>query len=124
MYLSLILQKYKLSRFLRPALNIPANRRNHVKKLEALCFEDQLTGMGNRHAMNEYIAAMEPEKSIGILFCDVMGLKKVSISSLLSGRQTSPMAILAFCFRMSILTCSVFSNSSFSPIPVHKARNS
>ncbi len=56
------------------------HRRNHVKKLEALCFEDQLTGMGNRHAMNEYIAAMTPEKSIGILYCDVMGLKKANDS--------------------------------------------
>lgn len=54
------------------------HRRNHVKKLEALCFEDQLTGMGNRHAMNEYIASIPPEKSIGILFCDVMGLKRAN----------------------------------------------
>ncbi len=54
------------------------HRRNHVKKLEALCFQDQLTGIGNRHAMNEYISSLQPERSVGILFCDVMGLKKAN----------------------------------------------
>lgn len=52
--------------------------RNHIRKLEELCFQDQLTGIGNRHAMNEYIAVMPYEKSIGILFYDVMGLKKTN----------------------------------------------
>ncbi len=54
------------------------HRRNHVKKLEDLCFLDQLTGIGNRHAMNKYVAVLEPEKSIGILFCDVTGLKRAN----------------------------------------------
>lgn len=54
------------------------HRRNHVRRLEELCFQDQLTGIGNRHAMNEYVGAMQPGKSIGILYCDVMGLKRVN----------------------------------------------
>ena len=54
------------------------NRRKHVHRLEELCFQDQLTGIGNRHAMNEYIGMMQPGKSIGILYCDVMGLKRVN----------------------------------------------
>lgn len=54
------------------------HRRNHMRRLEELCFQDQLTGIGNRHAMNEYVGAMKPGKSIGILYCDVMGLKKVN----------------------------------------------
>lgn len=54
------------------------NRRNHVRRLEELCFQDQLTGIGNRHAMNEYIGAMQHGKSIGVLYCDVMGLKRVN----------------------------------------------
>lgn len=51
-------------------------RRNLVRRLEELCFLDQLTGIGNRHAMNEAVSKVAPEKSIGILYCDVMGLKK------------------------------------------------
>ena len=54
------------------------HRRNHVRRLEELCFQDQLTGIGNRHAMNECISAMKPEKSLGVLYCDVMGLKRVN----------------------------------------------
>lgn len=54
------------------------HRRDHVRKLEALCFQDQLTGIGNRHAMNEYITTMQSEQSVGVLFCDVMGLKKAN----------------------------------------------
>lgn len=54
------------------------HRRNHVRRLEELCFEDQLTGIGNRHAVHEYFATMSQDNSIGILYCDVMGLKKMN----------------------------------------------
>lgn len=54
------------------------HRRNHVRKLEAVCFLDQLTGLNNRHAMNKYTTTLQPDKSIGILFCDVTGLKKTN----------------------------------------------
>ncbi|MCM1126951.1 MAG: sensor domain-containing diguanylate cyclase [Lachnospiraceae bacterium] len=54
------------------------HRRDHVRKLEELCFQDQLTGIGNRHAMNEYITVMRPEQSVGVLFGDVMGLKRAN----------------------------------------------
>lgn len=54
------------------------HRRDHVRKLEALCFQDQLTGIGNRHAMNEYITKMQPNQNVGVLFCDVMGLKRAN----------------------------------------------
>lgn len=53
-------------------------RRNLVRRLEEMCFQDQLTGVGNRHAMHEYIAALHPGRSIGILYCDVMGLKRAN----------------------------------------------
>lgn len=56
------------------------HRRNHVRRLEELCFEDQLTGIGNRHAVHDYFATMKPQDSIGILYCDVMGLKKMNDS--------------------------------------------
>lgn len=54
------------------------HRRNHVRRLEELCFQDQLTGLGNRHAMNEYIAGMASSQSVGVLYCDVMGLKRTN----------------------------------------------
>lgn len=54
------------------------HRRNHVRRLEELCFQDQLTGLGNRHAMNDYITGMIPEQSVGVLYCDVMGLKRTN----------------------------------------------
>lgn len=54
------------------------HRRNHVRRLEELCFQDQLTGLGNRHAMNDYIKSMESRQSVGVLYCDVMGLKRTN----------------------------------------------
>lgn len=53
-------------------------RRNLVRSLEQMSYYDQLTEIGNRHAMHEYIATLEKEESVGILYCDVMGLKKIN----------------------------------------------
>jgi diguanylate cyclase (GGDEF)-like protein len=52
--------------------------RNLIKKLENMSFYDQLTGFGNRHAMDKYVAEADPDESIGIIYCDVMGLKTVN----------------------------------------------
>lgn len=54
------------------------HRRNHVRRLEDVCFLDQLTGISNRHAMNKYVTTLEPQNSIGVLFCDVTGLKRTN----------------------------------------------
>ena len=51
-------------------------RRNLVRRLEEMCYLDQLTGIGNRHAMDDAASKADPEKSLGILYCDVMGLKR------------------------------------------------
>jgi diguanylate cyclase (GGDEF)-like protein len=53
-------------------------RRNLFNRLQKLSYCDQLTGLGNRYAMDDYIAAMVPEDSLGIVYCDVTGLKKVN----------------------------------------------
>ncbi len=55
-------------------------RRNLVVKLEKLSFYDQLTGALNRHGMNEFVANVDHQASIGIVYCDVMGLKRVNDS--------------------------------------------
>lgn len=52
--------------------------RNHVRRLEELCFQDQLTGLGNRHAMDDHVRNMIEGQSVGVLYCDVMGLKRTN----------------------------------------------
>lgn len=53
-------------------------RRDLVQRLENLSYYDQLTGALNRHGMNEMVANMDHEAPIGIVYADVMGLKKVN----------------------------------------------
>lgn len=53
-------------------------RRNLVRELQRLSYSDQLTGIGNRHAMKEYVRHLQFGESIGVVFCDVTGLKKVN----------------------------------------------
>ena len=56
----------------------PLKRRELVKRLENLSYYDQLTGAKNRHAMEEYIENVSANKSIGVVYGDVMGLKKLN----------------------------------------------
>ena len=49
-------------------------RRNLVRELEKMSYSDQLTKIGNRRAMDEYIEHIQQER-IGIVFCDMTGLK-------------------------------------------------
>ena len=53
-------------------------RRNLLKRLEAMSYRDQLTDIGNRHAMNDYLVKINREDSLGIVYCDVTGLKRVN----------------------------------------------
>lgn len=53
-------------------------RRNLLKELRDMSYSDQLTGIGNRHALYEYIAVLPHEQSIGIVYCDITGLKRVN----------------------------------------------
>ena len=53
-------------------------RRNLVKQLQDLSYHDQLTRLGNRHALDEYIAGIGREENIGIVYCDITGLKKMN----------------------------------------------
>ncbi len=53
-------------------------RRNLVERLEKLSYYDPLTGALNRHGMNEFIANVDSQNSIGLIYCDVMGLKRVN----------------------------------------------
>lgn len=53
-------------------------RRDLVRRLETLSYYDQLTGALNRHGMNEFVANVDHQASIGIIYCDVMGLKNIN----------------------------------------------
>jgi diguanylate cyclase (GGDEF)-like protein len=47
-------------------------------KMQRLSLFDQLTGLGNRHAVDVFMENLDTNKSIGIIYCDVMGLKLVN----------------------------------------------
>jgi diguanylate cyclase (GGDEF)-like protein len=53
-------------------------RRDMYKRLEKLSYYDRLTGLGNRHAMDTYISRINENDSISIVYCDLMGLKRVN----------------------------------------------
>ena len=50
-------------------------RRNLMRRLEALSYKDALTQLGNRFAMNNYVQQINKQHSIGIVYCDITGLK-------------------------------------------------
>ena len=55
-------------------------RRNLVKQLQELSFSDRLTGLGNRHAMEDFVEKMGHSDRIGVVFCDITGLKRLNDS--------------------------------------------
>jgi diguanylate cyclase (GGDEF)-like protein len=55
-------------------------RRNLFRDLTRLSFHDQLTGIGNRYAMNDFVEHIRRTDSIGVISCDVTGLKRINDS--------------------------------------------
>ncbi|MDE6639696.1 MAG: diguanylate cyclase [Acetatifactor sp.] len=53
-------------------------RRNLLRQLKEMSYCDQLTQIGNRHAMSKYINNLQNERSLGIVYCDVTGLKQTN----------------------------------------------
>ena len=53
-------------------------RRNLVRRLEIMSYTDPLTGFGNRYAMVKYVSGILPQTKIGVVYCDVTGLKRVN----------------------------------------------
>ena len=53
-------------------------RRNLVRELEQMSYSDQLTKLGNRFAMERYVAEVPRGASFGVVYCDITGLKKVN----------------------------------------------
>lgn len=68
--------------------------RNLFRNLQRMSYLDQLTQIGNRYAMVKYIEAMRPEESVGIVYGDITGLKRVNDSK---GHTAGDQLILASC---------------------------
>ncbi|MBE5882575.1 MAG: GGDEF domain-containing protein [Lachnospiraceae bacterium] len=49
-----------------------------MQQLEKLSFEDSLSGVQNRHALNDYIEYSKKISNVGVVYCDVLGLKKIN----------------------------------------------
>lgn len=69
-------------------------RRDLVKRLENMSMRDQMTQVGNRHAMHEYQKTIRKGESVGIIYFDVMGLKKVNDTQ---GHQAGDQLLLRAC---------------------------
>lgn len=52
--------------------------RNLVRNLQRMSYLDQLTQIGNRYAMEAYTKNMCPKESMGIVYGDITGLKRVN----------------------------------------------
>ncbi len=46
--------------------------------VKTMSLTDRLTNVGNRHAVYEYAQALETSQSLGVVYCDVTGLKRVN----------------------------------------------
>lgn len=53
-------------------------RRDMMNQLREMSLSDQLTKLGNRHAMEEYIDNIQGNCGIGIVYCDITGLKRTN----------------------------------------------
>lgn len=68
--------------------------RNLVRNLQRMSYLDQLTQVGNRYAMVKYTEAMRPGESVGIVYGDITGLKRVNDSK---GHAEGDQLILSCC---------------------------
>ena len=69
-------------------------RRNLIRQLRRMSYSDQLTGIGNRHAMNEYISQIRHNESLGVVYCDITGLKHLNDTE---GHDAGDQLILRSC---------------------------
>lgn len=53
-------------------------RRELYRQLKEMSQYDCLTGLGNRYAMNEYVEHLKDGQDMGIIYCDMTGLKKIN----------------------------------------------
>ncbi len=68
--------------------------RNLVRNLQRMSYLDQLTQIGNRYAMVKYTENMRSEESVGIVYGDITGLKRVNDAE---GHEAGDRLILSAC---------------------------
>jgi diguanylate cyclase (GGDEF)-like protein len=51
-----------------------------VRELEVMSYSDPLTTLGNRYAMERYIEQVDHTEPIGVVYCDITGLKRINDS--------------------------------------------
>ncbi len=71
--------------------------RNLVRNLQRMSYLDQLTQIGNRYAMVKYTEDMRAKESVGIVYGDITGLKRVND---LEGHTAGDQLILSSCVCM------------------------
>lgn len=69
-------------------------RRDLVTQLQNMSYCDQLTGFGNRFAMDRYVAKMNSEECVGAVYCDITGLKEVNDTE---GHEAGDKLIIRAC---------------------------
>ena len=69
-------------------------RRNLLRELRNMSYCDQLTGIGNRHALYEFMENMEEAESMGVVYCDITGLKHVNDTQ---GHESGDKLIIRAC---------------------------
>lgn len=65
-----------------------------MRQLHELGYQDSFTKFGNRLAFNEYLSTVDPSVSLGILYCDVTGLKAANDNF---GHEAGDRLILTAC---------------------------
>lgn len=68
--------------------------RNLVRNLQRMSYLDQLTQIGNRYAMAEYMENIRSDESVGIVYGDITGLKRVNDAE---GHAAGDRLILSSC---------------------------
>ncbi len=53
-------------------------RRNLLFQLQEMSYKDPLTKLGNRFAMDKYLQEQNSKDGLGVVYCDITGLKRVN----------------------------------------------
>ena len=69
-------------------------RRNLLRQLETMSYSDQLTKLGNRFAMEQYLTQFDADEGLGVVYCDITGLKRVNDRE---GHKAGDQLILRAC---------------------------
>ena len=67
-----------LFQLLTSIIGVLLRHRNNHQRLQKLAYCDQLTGLGNRSAWVRYVAQLDRQKPVGLIFGDLNGLKQMN----------------------------------------------